>query len=598
MKNYIEEYYQQIAGGSTIAGKWICLWYQYIVEGLKEKRFFYSQKKADAVILFMESFLHHHEGALAPGLVKLELWQKAMLAVIFGILDGDGNRQFREVIALLARKNGKTLLAAGIAEYMTFLDDYGARVYFAASKLEQANLCFNAYLQSLSQEAELNAMTRKRRTDIYVEANNATAKPIAFAAKKSEGLNISCVICDELASWRGATGLRFYETLKSSGGARRQPLYLSITTAGYESDGIFDEMIRRGTRVLLGGSREARLAPFLYMIDDPAKWDHMNELKKSNPNLGVSVTEEYLREEIAIAEGSLSKKAEFLTKYCNIKQNSSLAWLDAEVVRKMSGAELNLEDFRGCYCVGGVDLSQTTDLTAAVILIERPRRTVKEKELEGKGKFQKAGQEIEENQNAETAQELPERETGDLYVFAKFWLPAAKLEKAAERDGLPYAIYVQRGLLELSGENYVDYRDCFNWFVSLVQNYEILPLKIGYDRYSAQYLVQELNAASFHTDDVYQGDNLWGVLQEMEGLFKDGRVNIGDNDLLKVHLLNAAIKMSVERGRGRLVKIDPSAHIDGTAALTDAFTVRQKWMNSIGAQLSNDWILDKVKSVP
>ena len=556
MKNAIYTYHEQIQSGAIAAGRWIRLWYQYIVDGLAEKRFFFSVRRANAAISFIENFLHHHEGALAPGLVKLELWQKATLSVIFGVLDDAGNRQFREVILELGRKNGKTIIAAGIAQYMTFLDDYGARVYFAAPKLEQASICFDAYYQSILHEPELLAMITKRRNDIYVSENNATARPLAFNAKKSDGLNISCVICDEVSSWRGDPGLKFYEVLKSSGGARRQPLYLSISTAGYENDGIFDELVKRGTRVLLGGSRETRLAPFFYVVDDVTRWNDIEELKKSNPNLGISVTEDYLREEIAIAEGSLSKKAEFITKYCNVKQNSSLAWLDTETVKKMSGPPLRLEDFRSSYCVAGVDLSQTTDLTAAVVLIERAR--------EG------------------------HTEPGDLFVFAHFWLPAEKLEEATARDGLPYQIYIQRGFLTLSGENYVDYHDCFNWFVSLVRQYEILPLKTGYDRYSAQYLVKDMETTGFHMDSVFQGDNLWGVLQEMEGLFKDGKVHIGDNDLLKVHLLNSAIKMNTERGRGRLIKMNPTAHIDGTAALADAFTVRQKWYEEIGAQLRNE----------
>ena len=134
----------------------------------------------------------------------------------------------------------------------------------------------------------------------------------------------------------------------------------------------------------------------------------------------------------------------------------------------------------------------------------------------------------------------------------------------------------------------MDYRDCYAWITSLVERYEILPLKVGYDRYSAQYLVQDLKQYGFQTDDVYQGDNLWGVLQEMEGLLKDGKVHIGDNDLLKVHLLDSAIKMSVERGRGRLIKLHPTARIDGVAALADAMCVRQKWYQTIGEQLRNE----------
>lgn len=549
MNNYIYEYYQQITSGQTVVGRWVLLWYEIIIKGLENKSFFYDAKKAQRAIKFIENFVHHHEGALAPQLVKLELWQKATLSIIFGIVDAEGLRQFREVVLVVARKNGKTLFAAGIAEYMTFLDDYGGRIYFCAPKLEQANLCFEAFNQSIRQEPELAELAKKRRTDVYVEDNNTTAKPLAFSAKKSDGLNVSLCVADEISSWQGDAGLKFYEVIKSSFGARKQPLLFSISTAGYQNESIYDELIKRGTRVLLGDSKETRLAPFFYMIDDVTKWNDINELRKSNPNLGVSVSVDFLLEEINIAEGSLSKRAEFLTKYCNIKQNSSLAWLSTKDIKKATGEALEFEAFRNSYAVGGIDLSQTTDLTACTCIVERD---------------------------------------GRLNVFAHFFLPAEKIEEATERDGLPYSQYIQRGWLTASGENFVDYHDCFAWFAQLVEQYEIYPLITGYDRYSAQYLVQDLKAYGFQVDDVYQGDNLYPVLMEFEGMLKDGKINIGNNDLLKVHLLNSAIKMNTERGRGKLVKLSANDHIDGTAALMDALTVRQKWYAQYGEQLKNN----------
>lgn len=548
-ENYILTYYQKINDGSVIVGEWVRRIYEIIVKGLEDKSFFYDSKKANKAIKFVETFAHHHEGKLAPKLITLELWQKAMLSVVFGIVDEDGTRHFREVICVVARKNGKTLLDASVAEYMAFADgEYGGRVYFIAPKLQQANLCFDALYQMICQEPELDALTRKRRTDLYIESSNTTAQPLAFSEKRSDGLNPSFVSCDEIASWHGDAGLKQYEVLKSALGARTQPLLFSISTSGYENEGIYDELVKRSTRYLLGDSKESRLLPFLYMIDDVDKWNDINELQKSNPNLGVSVSVDYLLEEIAVAEGSISKRSEFMTKYCNIKQNSSLAWLSATTVERMCGEELHLEDFRSSYCVAGIDLSQTTDLTSACVVIEK---------------------------------------NGELYVFSKFWLPAEKIDEATQRDGLPYNIYIQRGLLEVSGDNFVDYHSCFNWLTGMVQNYEILPLQVGYDRYSAQYLVQDLKTFGFQCDDVFQGDNLWGVLQEMEGLFKDGKVHIGNNDLLKIHLLNSAIKMNVERGRGRLIKLTPSAHIDGVASLADAFCVRQKWYGELGNRLEN-----------
>ena len=548
MTNYIYEYYQKINDGTIIVGKWVKLVYDIIIDDIKNKKYTYDAKKAKKAILYIENYCRHHEGELAPQHLKLELWQKALVSCIFGLVDDDGNRHYREIMVIIARKNGKSLLASAISSYMLYLDDYGARVYFVAPKLQQANLCYDALYQMIKKEPELSRMTKKRRTDIYVDSTNSSAMPLAFNAKKSDGLNVSFGCCDEISSWAGDAGLKQYEVLKSSVGARRQPLLFSISTSGYVNDSIYDELMKRATRFLLGDSKESRLLPFLYMIDDIEKWNDINELQKSNPNLGVSVSVQYLLEEIAIAEGSLSKKSEFITKYCNLKQNSSLAWLSSKVVNASMCDALSLDDFRGCYCVGGIDLSQTTDLTCANVTIEKD---------------------------------------GILYVFAKFWLPEAKLEEAIARDGIPYDVYIKRGILATSGENFVDYHDCFDWFRMLVEEYEILPLQIGYDRYSAQYLVQDMKTYGFHMDDVYQGDNLWGVIQETEGLLKDGKIKIGDNDLLKIHMLDTAIKMSLERGRGRIIKVNNNSHIDGVASLLDSMTVRQKWHTEIGEQLKN-----------
>lgn len=549
MNNYIFEYYQGITDGSIVAGRWIKLWYEYIIQGLEAGAFFYAPKKARAVIVFAENFCRHHEGPLAPGRIKLELWEKAFLSVVFGIVDKDGVRVFREVVLVVGRKNGKTLLAAIISAYMAFMDgEYGARVYMAATKLEQANLCFTAFQQMIAKEPRLSELTTKRRSDIYIDSTNSTIKPLAFSSRKSEGLNISLGVCDEVASWQGEQGLKFYEALKSSQGARKQPLLLSITTAGYINGGIYDELFARCTRTLLRDGKESRLAPFIYAIDDPAKWNDINELQKSMPNMGVSVSVNYLLEEIAIAEGSLSKKAEFLVKYCNVKQSSSVAWLPAVAVERASGPAVDLAEYTNCYAVGGVDLSRTTDLSAAVLVIEKE---------------------------------------GRLNVKAQFYLPAEKLEEAKARDGLPYDIYVQRGFLKLSGDNFIDYHDVFGFFRDAVEQYKIYPLCVGYDRYNAAYLTQDMTAYGFKMDDVFQGFNLSGVLDETEGILKDGRVNIGDNDLLKIHLLNAALKYEQQTERKKLVKISATDHIDGAAALVDALTVRQKYWSEYGGQLQN-----------
>lgn len=566
--NWIYTYYQGIKNGKYTVGKWIELVYEYIVHGFEAKKFFFDAKKAADAIEWIEDHCYHTEGPLAPGNITLEVWQKAFLSCIYGIVDAEGRRQFREILLVVGRKNGKTKLASAIGDYEFRNSEYGSRVFCIAPKLDQADLVYNDIWQMVTLDPEYQELKerlsekdqhnkklyddgelpRHRMSDLAIPGTNSTVKKIAFSAKKSDGFNPSLCICDEIASWEGDAGLKQYEVMKSGMGARPEGILLSCTTSGYINDSIYDEMLRRATRFLLGDSKETKLLPMLYMIDDVDKWNDIGELRKSNPNLGMSVSVDYMLEEIAVAEGSLSKKAEFITKYCNLKQTSSLAWLGANVIEDATGDALRLEDFRGCYCVAGIDLSRTTDLTAGVIVLERD---------------------------------------GELYVFARFWLPSERIEELTSIDQVPYNIYAQRGLLYPSGANIVEYSDVFDWFTELVEKYEIYPLKVGYDRYSATYLVQQMSAYGFHMDDVFQGFNLHPVIQEVEGLMKDRKIHIGDNDLLKIHMFNSALKVSTEKGRSKLVKIKPTAHIDGMAALLDAMTVRQKWFSEIGEQLKN-----------
>ena len=570
--DYILQYYQQIKDESVVVGKWIRMVYEYIIKGIEDKEFKHDLKKSTRAINWIEEHCRHVEGSLAPGPFKLELWEKALVSCAFGIVDIEtGIRRFREVVLIIGRKNGKSILASAIANYMFQVEGgFGARVYNIAPKFDQADIIYGntwamiqldpEYIEKKQALEEKRSAThnrvdddptlvKKRASDLFLPATNSTMKKIAFNAKKSDGFNPSLAICDEIAAWVGDQGLKVYEVMKSGMGARPEGMLLSCTTAGYVNDGIYDELLNRATRFLLGDSKERKLLPFIYMIDDLEKWNDINELKKANPNMGVSISVDYLLDEIAVAEGSLSKRSEFICKNACIKQNSSQAWLPAQMVERASGEALHLEDFTNSYCVGGIDLSQTRDLTACTVVIEKG---------------------------------------GELYVFAQFFLPAEKIDEATQRDGVPYNIYIQRGLLTPSGDNFVDYHDCYEWFVRLVEEYQIFPLQIGYDRYSAQYLVHDLKGYGFHCDDVYFGENLYGVIQETQGYLEDGHIHIGDNDLLKAHLLNSAIKMSTERGRGKIVKLSPALHIDGVAALLCGMCVRQKWYSEIGEQLRNE----------
>ncbi len=550
MDNWIFKYHEAIKKKEVIVGVWVRLSFEILTTGLLNGEWEFNEKKANKAIKFIENFCHHSEGR--SDLLRLELWQKAIVSAIFGVMDKTtGYRQFREVFIIVARKNGKTLFAAAIAAYMTYIDgEYGAKVYFLAPKLDQADLVYDAFYQIVQSDDELDSITKKRRSDIYIKAFNTSVKKIAFNSKKSDGFNPQLVVNDEMEAWPGDQGLKQYEVMTSALGARKQPLIISIATAGYVNDGIFDELFKRATAFLKGNSREKRLLPFIYMIDDIEKWDSIEELKKSNPNLGVSVSAEYYLEQIEIARNSISKKVEFMTKFCNIKQNSAVAWLDYWDVMKCVHEEkpLSLEDFKGCYCVGGIDLSRTTDLTAASIVINRD---------------------------------------GINHIFTRFYMPQKRYEVAINEDNTPYNIYRDRGFLFISGENQVDYKDVYNWFIELVKVYKIKPLKIGYDRYSANYLVEDLKTAGFHTDDVYQGTNLTPILHEFEGNLKDGLFDFGDNSMLAAHFLNVAVDINLNDSRMKPVKIEKRMRIDGAMSVFDALTMVSKYHNEIGKKLLN-----------
>ena len=551
----ILQYWNEIDSGGVNVGKWIRLLYEVILQGLEEKRWFYDHRLAMNAVTFIERYCHHYKGKLAPRRIRLSLWEKAAISLIFGIVDAQGRRQFTEVFWLIGRKMGKTLLAAAIATYMAYAaGEYGSEIYFLAPKLDQSDLCYSATEFNVHAEPELEAITKSTKyRGLVIGETNTILKKLAFTSKKSDGYSPMFYCADEIYSWPGVAGLRQWEVMASGTGAREQPLGMAIGSGGYEHDGIGDELMKRSTGFLMGNSREQHILPIIYMIDDPEKWKDMEELEKALPGLGESVSREFIQREITIAQESISKETEFKVKYCGLQQNLSTAWLKAEDINKAFGWRKPMEELRDRYCVGGYDLSQVVDLTCAGFICEID---------------------------------------GILWLKAHFWLPKSRLEEATKRDGVPYEIYIRKGFLSLSGEEFVDYNDVLKWFMELVKTYKIYPLMTGYDRWSAMELNQKMNGKHFKTDSVTQGFNLSNVIDTFEGLMREGRIrDMDDNDLLKIHLADSAMKMenAADRAHPRkmLVKISNKAHVDGTAMLLDAMAMRVFNWDKLGSRLVN-----------
>ena len=456
---------------------------------------------------------------------------------------------------MIGRKMGKTILAAGIATYMGYAaGEFGSEIYFLAPKLEQSDLCYSALEFNVHAEPELDEITHSTKyRGLMINETNTMIRKLAFTSKKSDGYNPMFYCADEVAAWPGVAGLRQWEVMASGTGAREEPLGMAISSGGYENDGLFDELMKRGTGFLMGHSREQRILPLLYMIDDPEKWDDMEELEKSLPGMGISVSREFIEDQIKIAHESISKEIEFKTKYCNLKQNMSTAWLKAEHINKMFGWRKEMDELKGRYVIGGYDLSQVVDLTAAGFICEID---------------------------------------GILWTKAHFWIPKNRLEEATKRDGVPYEIYIRKGFLSLSGDEFVDHNDVLQWFMDLVKKYKIYPLMIGYDRWSAMELNQKLQEKHFKTDSVTQGFNLTNVIDTFEGLIREGKIrDMDDNDLLKIHLADAATKLESGNDRAHprkmLVKISNKAHVDGAVMLMDAMAMRIFNWDKLGKRLEN-----------
>ena len=526
-----------------------------IIKGLDENRWFYDDHLAMNAIRFIERFCHHYKGKLAPKRIRLSLWQRAAVALIFGIVDNTGKRQFTEVFWVVGRKQGKTLIAGSIATYIAYAaGEFGSEIYMLAPKLEQSDLVYSSVEFNVHAEPELDAITRSTKyRGLMINETNTSVRKLAFTSKKSDGYNPMFYVADEVAAWPGVNGLRQWEVMVSGTGAREEPLGMAISSGGYENEGVFDELMKRGTSFLLGNSREQHILPIIYMIDNPEKWADIEELQKSLPGMGESVSREFILKEIDIANESISKATEFKTKYCNLKQTASVAWLRAEDIRKAFGYNLTLKDFENTYCLSGIDLSQTVDLSSCCLLIERD---------------------------------------GIIWIYSHFWMPEGRLEEATKRDGIPYQAYVNRGFLTVCGDEFVDYHAIYDWYISLVRDYKIYPLQIGYDRYSAQYLVQDLERASFHMESVFQGYNLTGIEDNFEGMLREGKIRcMDDNDLLKIHMMDAAQQIESNTSahpRKKLVKLSRNAHVDGVAAILDAMCMRQNHWAEMGKRLMNE----------
>ena len=531
--NYIMHYNDLLQRGKIPACRRIkAVYARLAAETQTPGQYVFDEAKADRPIAFIERFCRHSKGEWAGQRVTLELFQKAFIQALFGFVDADtGLRRYREAFFLVGRKNGKSTLLAGLALYMLIADgEGGAEVYSTATKYAQARLLFDECHNMVKQSPELSKHIRKRKSDLYYIPAMSKLQPLSRNSDSLDGLNASFVIMDEL---HGVKDRNLYEVMRQSQAARRQPLLVMITTAGTVRECIFDDMYNHACEIADGVIADNTFLPVLYELDKRDEWNDPTAWGKANPALGTIKKTDDLQIKVDRAKQNPNDLSGVLCKEFNIRETVKSAWLAFDAINCTE--TFDLEDFRGAYCIGGVDLSITTDLTCASLLFMR-------------------------------------RGSDKKYIRQMYWLPADNLQERVKQDKIPYDKWFDRGLLRLCSGNSINYSDVTAWFVETVRQYELFPAWVYYDSYSARYFVEEMQMQGFTMVRCIQGAKTLSLPMQMLGAdLQAHKVNYNNNPVLKWCLTNTGVQTD---RNGNIVPVknqSPRQRIDGAAALLDCY---------------------------
>lgn len=531
--NYIIQYVKTIEKGKCIVSRRVRKEYERLKNDIENPSggYIFDERKAQRPIEFIERFCKHSKGEWAGKPVKLELFQKAFISALFGFVDKEtGRRKYRETLFYVARKNGKSTLLSGIALYMLVGDkEPGAEVYSVATKRDQAKIIFDETCHMVQQSPELLQTVKKRKSDLYFSLTFSKFQPLGKNSDTFDGLNSHLVIIDEL---HGIRDRNLYEVMKQSQSARRSPLLIMITTAGTLRECIFDDMYRYACQVCDGDIEDSTFLPILYELDSKKEWVDPMAWEKANPGLNSIKKLDDLMTKVERATNSPRDLHGVLVKDFNVIETTQTAWLTYEDINNEETFDIGT--FRGYYAIGGADLSITTDLTCATLLL------------------------MDKNEKR--------------YVTQMYWLPAANFEQRVHDEKIPYDKWLEAGKLRLCEGNTINYSDVTTWFLEMVNDYEITPAWIYYDSYSAKYWVQEMEAYGFNMVRCIQGAKTLSLPMQMLGAdLQAKKINYNNSSLLKWCMTNTGIQ---EDRNGNIVPIkaqNPKYRIDGLASLLDAY---------------------------
>ena len=543
--NPILEYWEQIQSGKEVVSEKIKKTYKKIVYDLTDNasEYYYSPKRANHVIEFIENYCKHSKGKMGGQPVILELWEKALLATVFGFIDITGCRKYREAVLIVGKKNGKSLIASAVGLYLLVGDNEpGPEVYAVATKRDQAKIIWSEAKRMVKKSPALRKRIKPLVAELVSDFNDGTYKPLASDSDTLDGLNVHGVLMDEIHQWKNGKAL--YDIMADGTTAREQPLVFITSTAGTIREDIYDQKYEEAERVINGyfdenGYKDEHFIAFIYELDNRKEWTDPACWKKANPGLGTIKSLEQLAAKVRKAQANPALVKNLVCKEFNIRETSSEAWLPFEVLNNT--ATFDLKELKPRYGIGGADLSSTTDLTAAVVIFMVP---------------------------------------GDnhIYVLPMFWLAEDLLEQRVREDKIPYDLWIEQGLVRTCPGNKVHAKYVTEWFLEVQNELDIYIPWVGYDSWSATYWVEEMRGI-FGKESmvpVIQGKKtLSGPMKQLERDLESKLINYNNNPVTKWCLANTA-KEEDKNGNIQPVKTSKrTKRIDGMAALLNAYTVLQ-----------------------
>lgn len=539
MKNPIIEYNEKIQSGEIEACSKIKTVYRALVRDIQEnKKWEYSERKAKHAIFFIENFCKHSKGKFANESVKLELWERALVASTFGIVDKTTKkRRFKEVFLVVGKKNGKSLLASAISLYMLTADgESGAECYSVATKKDQAKIVFSEAERMVKKSPDLRASIKSRINCLSYDSADSIFKPLSSDSDTEDGLNIHFADCDEIHAWKTAD---LYNIVADGTSSREEPLILLTSTAGFVREGLYDLKYDEATNVINGyfdnnGYKDDSFLPVIYELDNRNEYSNPQMWIKANPNLGISKSIEYLERKVKQAVENPLRLKNVLTKEFNIRETSSEVWLTFEEIDNQS--TFDLKELKPRYCFAGTDLSRTTDLTSACVMFRVP--------------------------NDET-----------IYVESMYWLPSELLDYRTKEDKIPYDLWYERGLLRVSNGNNVNYDDVVNWYNEIQYEYGCYLYNHRYDSWSSTAFIGKMNDSfgSISTPVIQGKKTLSNPMRLLGADLKSKKINYGNNPITKWCLTNVRADIDKNDNMQPAKTSNPRRRIDGFASMLNAY---------------------------